>query len=39
MSGLQKRLDSHINVVETITPYAEAQAALLAELAEGSAAG
>jgi len=39
MSGLQKRLDSHVNVVETITPYAEAQAARLAELAEGSAAG
>lgn len=39
MSGLQKRLDSRVNVVETITPYAEAQAARLAELAEGSAAG
>jgi len=26
MSGLQKRLDSHVNVVETITPYAKAQA-------------
>lgn len=38
MSGLQKRLDSHVNVVETITPYAEAQAARLAELS-GEAAG
>lgn len=39
MSGLQKRLDSRVNVVETITPYAEAQAARLAGLAEGPAAG
>jgi aarF domain-containing kinase len=39
MSGLQKRLDSRVNMVETITPYAEAQAAGLAELAEGPAAG
>jgi aarF domain-containing kinase len=27
MSGLQKRLDSRVNMVETIGPYAEAQAA------------
>ena len=33
MSGLQKRLESQVNVVETITPYAERQAALLDELA------
>jgi predicted unusual protein kinase regulating ubiquinone biosynthesis (AarF/ABC1/UbiB family) len=26
MSGLQKRLDSKVNMVETIAPYAEAQA-------------
>ena len=38
MSGLQKRLDSRVDVVETITPYAEEQARLLAELAEGDAA-
>ncbi len=38
MSGLQKRLDSRVNVVETITPYAEAQAARFAELAERPAA-
>jgi aarF domain-containing kinase len=31
MSGLQKRLDSHVDVVETITPYAEEQARRLAE--------
>jgi aarF domain-containing kinase len=37
MSGLQKRLDSHVNVVETITPYAEAQAARLAELSAEAA--
>lgn len=38
MSGLQKRLDSHVDVVETITPYAEEQARRLAELADGNAA-
>ncbi len=38
MSGLQKRLDSRVDVVETITPYAEEQARRLAELAEGDAA-
>jgi len=39
MSGLQKRLDSHVDVVRTITPYAEAQAAKLLEAADGDAAG
>ncbi len=34
MSGLQKRLDSRVDVIETITPYAEEQA----RLAEGDAA-
>jgi aarF domain-containing kinase len=38
MSGLQKRLDSRVNVVETITPYAEAQAARFAEIAGRPAA-
>ncbi|HMO96382.1 MAG TPA: ABC1 kinase family protein [Tepidiformaceae bacterium] len=38
MSGLQKRLDSRVDVVETITPYAEQQAKMLEELAEGDAA-
>ncbi len=38
MSGLQKRLDSNVDVVETITPYAEEQARRLAEIAEGDAA-
>jgi len=32
MSGLQKRLDSRVNMVETIAPYAEAQALRLSEL-------
>jgi aarF domain-containing kinase len=39
MSGLQKRLDSRVDVVETITPYAEEQARQLAALADGNAAG
>ena len=39
MSGLQKRLDSRVDVVETITPYAEEQARQLAVLADGNAAG
>jgi len=39
MSGLQKRLDSRVDVVQTITPYAEEQAQKLMELAEGTAAG
>lgn len=39
MSGLQKRLDSRVDVVETITPYAEEQARKFAELVEGDAAG
>lgn len=38
MSGLQKRLDSHVNVIETITPYAESQAARLSEFARGGEA-
>jgi aarF domain-containing kinase len=38
MSGLQKRLDSRVDVIETITPYAEEQARKMAELA-GDAAG
>ena len=32
MSGLQKRLDSHVNMVDTIGPFAERQAAQLHEL-------
>ncbi|MGI8423827.1 MAG: ABC1 kinase family protein [Chloroflexota bacterium] len=36
MSGLQKRLDSRVNMVETITPYAEAEAAFAGA---GEAAG
>lgn len=39
MSGLQKRLDSRVDVVQTITPYAEEQARQLAALADGNAAG
>jgi aarF domain-containing kinase len=39
MSGLQKRLDSRVDVVQTITPYAEEQAQRLMELASGDAAG
>ncbi len=39
MSGLQKRLDSRVNMMETITPYAEAQARLLTDRAAGEAAG
>ncbi|MGE0598741.1 MAG: ABC1 kinase family protein [Dehalococcoidia bacterium] len=39
MSGLQKRLDSRVDVVGTITPYAEEQARQLAEQAAGDAAG
>ena len=39
MSGLQKRLDSRINVIETIAPYAREQAALRPEASGGSAAG
>jgi aarF domain-containing kinase len=39
MSGLQKRLDSRVDVVQTITPYAEEQAQKLMELASGDAAG
>ena len=39
MSGLQKRLDSRVNMAETIGPYAEQQAAKLAEASAGEAAG
>jgi aarF domain-containing kinase len=39
MSGLQKRLDSRVDVIETITPYAEGEARKLAEMAAGDAAG
>lgn len=39
MSGLQKRLDSRVDVINTITPYAEGEARKLAELAAGHAAG
>ncbi len=39
MSGLQKRLDSRVDVIETITPYAEGEARKIAELAAGDAAG
>ena len=39
MSGLQKRLDSRVDVVQTITPYAEEQAKQLVALGEGDAAG
>jgi hypothetical protein len=38
MSGLQKRLDSRVNMVETIGPYAEEQAQQLREPAVGDAA-
>lgn len=33
MSGLQKRLDSRVNLIDTITPYAEMQAELADEAA------
>lgn len=36
MSGLQKRLDSTVNMVETLTPYAEAQAASLEPAGEAA---
>ncbi len=39
MSGLQKRLDSRVDVVQTITPYAEEQSRKLAAMSEGAAAG
>jgi predicted unusual protein kinase regulating ubiquinone biosynthesis (AarF/ABC1/UbiB family) len=38
MSGLQKRLDSHVNMVDTIGPYAEKQAAKIVEFATDKAA-
>jgi aarF domain-containing kinase len=39
MSGLQKRLDSRVNMVSTIAPYAEVQARAEQRLAAGEAAG
>jgi aarF domain-containing kinase len=39
MSGLQKRLESRVNMFETITPYAEEQANLLKTRGAGEAAG
>lgn len=38
MSGLQKRLDSHVNMVDAIQPYAQEQAAKLQSLPLGEAA-
>lgn len=38
MSGLQKRLDSRVNMFETIAPYAKAQAAARPRLGGGEAA-
>ena len=38
MSGLQKRLDSRVDVIDTITPYAEGEARKIANLASGDAA-
>lgn len=38
MSGLQKRLDSRVNMVDTIAPYAHEQAAKIVEFAPGEAA-
>ncbi len=38
MSGLQKHLDSKVNMVDTIGPYAEAQTAQIVELNPGEAA-
>ena len=38
MSGLQKRLDSRVNMVDTIAPYADEQAAKIVEFAPGEAA-
>jgi aarF domain-containing kinase len=35
MSGLQKRLESRVNIVDTIAPYAQQQAAALVELKVG----
>jgi len=37
MSGLQKRLDSRVDVIETITPYAEGEVRKLAEAAGDAA--
>jgi aarF domain-containing kinase len=37
MSGLQKRLDSRVNMVETIQPYAEEQAAKWSDWTAGEA--
>jgi aarF domain-containing kinase len=38
MSGLQKRLDSRVNMVDTIAPYAEEQAAKIVDFVPGEAA-
>jgi hypothetical protein len=38
MSGLQKRLDSRVNMFDTIAPYAEREAQVFDRLA-GEAAG
>jgi hypothetical protein len=38
MSGLQKRLDSRVNMFDTIVPYAESQAGLSPRLLGGEAA-
>ena len=38
MSGLQKRLESHVNIVDTIAPYAQQQAGTVVELKIGEAA-
>jgi aarF domain-containing kinase len=38
MSGLQKRLESHVNMVDTIAPYAAQQAARIVDLTAGEAA-
>ena len=39
MSGLQKRLDSNVDVMQTVSPYAEEQAQKLVEMTQGDAAG
>ena len=39
MSGLQKRLDSNVDVMQTVSPYAEEQAQKLVAMTQGDAAG
>lgn len=39
MSGLQKRLDSHVDMFQTIIPYAEAQVGTADSMLAGDAAG